>query len=312
MHLSAAVKEAGQVIVRFEKSRARVYGTWAGWAESAPGTVSTLAGALSRQAVAQKCCLCAIAGPTGYGKRTFIRGVCYDLGRPLKMVHASNILGGAGGSIGEVLSAVEVLLRDARLADAVVAIDGFEHVLMDEGAAGGSDGWKLHVLLSRLLGLLQEYPGCVFLVCHIENPQNINLQRDFASRLFCFIRYSIPPGSVRSKLWGALMPVGAPLAPDVNCSELGKKFELGPNSIQAAIQRACAEAAYRGSKATSSASARSDGSSVEFGAQAIASGVKAGTVDEERVFMRDFVAAGEIEVGKMRDQYFEITSRMFT
>lgn len=102
LHLSPAVREAGKVVVRFEKARARVYGTWAGWAPNILGG-SQLAGALSRQAAAQKCCLCAIAGPTGYGKRTFIRGVCYDLGRPLKMVHASSVLGGStNGSMAEV------------------------------------------------------------------------------------------------------------------------------------------------------------------------------------------------------------------
>ena len=105
LHLSAAVREAGQVVVRFEKARARVYGTWAGWAADAPSGSQesvSLAGALSRQAAAQKCCLCAIAGPTGYGKRTFIRAVCYDLCRPMKTVHASSILGSSGGSVSEV------------------------------------------------------------------------------------------------------------------------------------------------------------------------------------------------------------------
>ena len=104
LHLSPGVREAGQVVVRFEKSRARVYGTWAGWADvpSGSGSAGSLAGALSRQAAAQKCCLCAIAGPTGYGKRTFIRALCYDLGRPMKTVHASSVLGAAGGSVSEV------------------------------------------------------------------------------------------------------------------------------------------------------------------------------------------------------------------
>ena len=83
---------------------------------------------------------------------------------------------------------------------------------------------------------------------------------------------------------------------DVNYLELGKKFELGPCSIRAAIQRACAEAAYRGSisqlNKTQTPKILND--------------------KEEIVRMRDFVAAGEIEVTKMRDQYFEITSRMFS
>jgi hypothetical protein len=37
-----------------------------------------------------------------------------------------------------------------QLLNLLVVIDGFEHILLEEGAA--SEGWRLHVLLSRLLG----------------------------------------------------------------------------------------------------------------------------------------------------------------
>ena len=98
LHLSPNVKEAGQMILRFEKSRSRVYGTWAGWAlqRDTPKKEQTIPHAVP----SQQCCLCAIAGPTGHGKRTFVRSVCYDLGRPLKMVHASSAL--SGGNTGSM------------------------------------------------------------------------------------------------------------------------------------------------------------------------------------------------------------------
>ena len=50
-----------------------------------------------------------------------------------------------------MLSGLESVLHDARLGDAIVAIDGFEHVLMDESS---SEGGKTHLLLSKLLGIL--------------------------------------------------------------------------------------------------------------------------------------------------------------
>lgn len=104
------------------------------------------------------------------------------------------------------------------------------------------------------------------------------------------------------------MPAGAPVAEDVNYVELGKRFELGPSSIQAAVQRACAEAAYRGSqrlREVDGAGTMPAGNEVEFGAHVT-------PYAEERVRMADLHAAGDIEVIKLRDQYFEVTSRMFT
>jgi hypothetical protein len=94
------------VIVRFEKARSRVYGSWAG--RVAPQT-SVAASVPNRQAEGdtrsaapgtllmptlslQKCAICGVAGPTGSGKRTFVRSVAYDLGRPIKFVHMSNLL----------------------------------------------------------------------------------------------------------------------------------------------------------------------------------------------------------------------------
>ena len=50
-----------------------------------------------------------------------------------------------------MLSDLERTLQDARLGDAVLVLDGFEHILIDESGAG-SDGWKIHLLLSRLMG----------------------------------------------------------------------------------------------------------------------------------------------------------------
>jgi hypothetical protein len=38
------------------------------------------------------------------------------------------------------------------------------------------------------------------LIVHIDQPQNITLQRDFAVKLFCFLRFSTPTHDIRYKL----------------------------------------------------------------------------------------------------------------
>ena len=73
---------------------------------------------------------------------------------------------------------IKVLVHDARIMDALIIIDGFEHIL-DDGAGEGGGGVtsKLQIVLSRVMDILHGFHGCVCLLCHMENPQNIMLQR---------------------------------------------------------------------------------------------------------------------------------------
>lgn len=56
---------------------------------------------------------------------------------------------------------------------------------------------------------------------------------------------TMPPADIRGQLWRSLLPRGAPLAADLDFTALGRRFELFPVSIQAAIAYACAEVAGR-------------------------------------------------------------------
>jgi hypothetical protein len=123
------------------------------------------------------------------------------------------------------------------------------------------------------------------------------LQRDFASQLYNFIRFVIPPSDVRGKLWRRLIPSRAPLATDINFVELGRKFELNAGSIANAIARATAEAAMRLSTVVSSSSVVVSSSSSD---------------NEPKVSQKDLVAAGEAETAKLRHGNFDLVSKLFT
>ena len=91
------------------------------------------------------------------------------------------------------------------------------------------------VVLTRLVfsGVHSLFVVCLF-VC-----------RDFASRLFSFIRMTMSPYDIRASLWRSLIPKAAPLAAYLDFTSLGRKFELFPVSIEAAIAYACSEVAAR-------------------------------------------------------------------
>jgi len=230
-----------------------------------------------------------LAGPVGSGKKTFLKALAYDLGRSLKMCNVADIM---AGSIADTVSSVQLMLQDARLADSIVAIDGFEHIMDDTTAGGGESGWRLHLLLSRLLGVLHTFPGCVVLLCHMDSPQNISLQRDFATQLFCFLRFLTPPPDVRAKLWERLMPSRAPISKDVSYVELGRRFELNPGSIRAAVARAAAEAAMRDTNPAATAATKETLGAV--------------------IHQKDLMRAGDEEVAKLRGGNFDLVSKLFT
>jgi SpoVK/Ycf46/Vps4 family AAA+-type ATPase len=286
--LSPTLIDAAETIIRFEKARAKVYGSWSSicnsldlgsiFKENARKSLPGGDNKITTTSNSQKACICALAGPKGSGKRTFMKALAFDLGRNIKMVHVAELM---SGSISDTILSIQTLVQDARLSDAIVVIDGFEHVL-DEGAAGaGEGGWRLHLLLSRMLGVLHSFPGCVILICHMDSPQNLTLQQDLAMQLFCFLRFVVPPYSVRAKLWQRLLPGNAPLSKDISFIELGRRFEIQAGSIRAAIARASAEAAMR-------------------------------EINRSIITQKDLISAGDAEVAKLRGGNFELISKLFT
>lgn len=267
-------------------------------------------------------CICDVVT----GKRTLLRALAYDLDRTVHMVHASDLVSGlgggrrGGGEITDTVAAAVSLLHDARIGDAVVAIDAFEH-LLDQGEEGGR-GWKLNMLLSRLLEVFSCFPGLIVFICHVDSPQNLILQKEFASKIFSFVRFNMPSHEVRSAIWRRLTPPSAPLASSLNYTELGRRFELYPGSIAKAMSTACALAVSRIQAATAAVKSSSNGLSTDNGMDNGSSEGDDGKNGRSNggsnkvvaglcLTQKDLMQAGDEEVAKLKGDHMNITHKMF-
>lgn len=164
LFLSTEHRKQLEKIVRHELARSKVYGEW-----SSDPTSSSIR-------CEQHASINLFAGTRGSGKGTIAEAISQELGgKRIKYIHASDF---TGQNIAEITSVFKVLVHDARIMDALIIIDGFEHIL-DDGAGEGGGGVtsKLQIVLSRVMDILHGFHGCVCLLCHMENPQNIMLQR---------------------------------------------------------------------------------------------------------------------------------------
>lgn len=235
LYIAPEHKETIKRIIRYEQTRTTVYGTWHASSSSGGGDES--------KGIKQHACINLIAGCRGSGKMTIVETIASELGnKKTKYIHMAEL--STSENFAATAETFKALVRDAAILDAVIVVDGFEQLLQASEAGGGSVV-ALNLVLSRVMDIMFDFAGCIFLLAHLENPQNIDLMRDFASRLFSFIRVTLPPPEIRQHLWKSLLPIQAPIAKDVDFALLGRKFELFPISIESAIACAASEVAGR-------------------------------------------------------------------
>lgn len=253
------VKEQLQQIVQFEKARSVIYGQWGfdfGEPKSKQKGISVL-----------------LCGPTGVGKANAAKSIGFEIGRPLKLVHFSQL---QAESVAESHKNLRAVFDDARLADAVLVLQGFEsfgsHI--DASAAGGMDGamdsprFRMEIL--RLLDMMTSFPSITILLADVDKASvGALVHSEFSRRLKFVVEMRNPNAKLRAQIWKSCFPPQAPLDKHVDFKKLGERFELSHTAISDAVFRGAASAALR--------------------------------ADAERVItMKDLTTAAQVEVHKAR------------
>lgn len=227
------VKDKLLQIVQFEKARSVIYGQWG----------FDFGDAANKQQKGISVLLC---GPSGVGKVAAVKAIGFEIGRPLKLVHFSQL---QSDSVAETRRALRAVFDDARLMDAVLVLEGFESFgshLDGATALDGMDSPRFRVEVLRLLDMMDRFPSVTILLADVaKSASTALLNSDIARRLKFVVEMKMPSARLREKLWRASFPATAPLDKSVDFKRLAERYELNHASISDAVFRGAASAALR-------------------------------------------------------------------
>jgi hypothetical protein len=172
-------------------------------------TVDDLARALTRADHAIE-----VLGAPGVGRKAVVGAAARSLGRPLLVVDISE----APLAADELEAAMAPLLREARLQDAVVVLDGADHYADGEGQAGA---------IPNLIAVLRRAPGALVAIGERSIAWLGKLGRITLRFLVPF-----PTADVQRRLWIRHLPPQLKLAPGTSLDTIVKRYTASCAAIR--------------------------------------------------------------------------------
>lgn len=160
LHLSREHREQLQKILRYESARPKVYGDWSMDSNNQDHIIPSHSISLLRHPSSniqvitseskehyceQRASINLFAGTRGSGKSTVANALSYELsGKRSKYIHVSDFL---SFTLAEIVSTFKTLIHDARIMDAMIIIDGFEHLMDDTTESTPHNGIIIHIYI---------------------------------------------------------------------------------------------------------------------------------------------------------------------
>lgn len=178
-----------------------------------------------------------LEGPPGTGKTFCAEAIAAELQSPVARLEAA-MLGDEGAH-----TDVTALLGRAEAAQAVVLLDDAEHWLgrRDSHARSAEErqaALQQHLLLQHII----RYPGVVLLTTSVVGGLDAGLLR----RVHYRVSFVEPDAAQRAQIFAKLLQHQVPLAADVDCEVLGRRFDLPGGRIHTAVLRAAYAALAQG------------------------------------------------------------------
>lgn len=176
------------------------------------------------------------------GKTMAAEALSFDIGCPLMVVNAAELLNAYVGQTGKNIVAV---FKDAKQKEAVLVFDEAEALFGARNVASGSSLSRHDNLnVGLLLQNIESYNGiCIVITNHREA-----IDEAFFRRFTYVLQFEQPGPRQREKLWKSIVPEDCPVAADVSYSNLANRYEMCGGDIKSSLLRAASRAALRSEK----------------------------------------------------------------
>lgn len=179
------------------------------------------------------------SGPPGTGK-TMIAGL---IARELQLeIYRVDLARLVSKWIGETEKQLAALFDAAEAGHAILLFDEADSLFGKRTEVRTSNDRYANLETNYLLQRLESFTG----VCLLTSNHVGNIDPAFMRRLSLHLRFELPDEAERSRLWSAMIPSTAPIAPDLDFGGLGARFVMSGGYIRNAVLRAAFLAADEG------------------------------------------------------------------
>ncbi|MEP6865390.1 MAG: ATP-binding protein [Deltaproteobacteria bacterium] len=176
------------------------------------------------------------SGPPGTGKTMCAGLIAKDLGTEVYQVELNKIV---SKWIGETEKNLAALFDAAEASHAVLLFDEADSLFGKRTAVTSSNDRNANQETNFLLQRLESFSG----ICILTTNHEPAIDEAFRRRLSVHVRFPVPEEEERERLWHALLPSSAPVAPDLELQPLARKYVMGGGYIRNAVVRAAFVAA---------------------------------------------------------------------
>ncbi|NLP05046.1 ATP-binding protein, partial [Candidatus Fermentibacteria bacterium] len=178
-------------------------------------------------------------GPSGTGKTLTAEAVAGELGLPLRVVSAANIL---DKWVGETEKNTTQLFRTASEAGEVLLLDEADGLFGRRVSNSSNNSYYINNHINCLLSEMDSFRGIVIL----SSNRAFAMDRAFDRRIRWKLRFPMPGPEAREAIWRLSLPAGAPLDPDIDYADLARRYEFSGGLIRSAVLKAAYAAAAEG------------------------------------------------------------------
>jgi AAA+ superfamily predicted ATPase len=181
------------------------------------------------------------AGLSGTGKTMAAEILADELGMDLYKIDLSMVV---SKYIGETEKNLARIFLEAATSNAILFFDEADALFGKRSEVKDAHDRYANIEINYLLQKLEDHEGIVILASNFQK----NMDDAFVRRLHFTVELPFPDREHRLRLWQAMFPPEAPLAPDLDWPFLAKQFKLSGGHIKnIAIQAAFLAAADSGS-----------------------------------------------------------------